>query len=74
MYLRRATMTDMMTENQNTPLPHNTMTSSTKSLLSKNEYMTIQANITTDDPITMRKVMTVQLWEISYAYFLKRNP
>ena len=53
--------TDRQTVNQNTLDPQRTMISSTKSLLGKNEYMTIQIIITAEDPTMINQVITVQL-------------
>lgn len=50
-----------MIVNQKILWPHRSMTSFMKSGLGKNEYMTIQANITMDEPRIITQVITVQL-------------
>jgi hypothetical protein len=51
----------MTTQVQNETFPNKTTTSSLKSLLSKKEKMTIQSNMTTEDPTTTIQVRKVQL-------------
>ena len=59
--LPRATVADRRTVDQNVMLPYKTTTSSTKSLLWKNENITIHNSITNVDPNTTIHVIMVQL-------------
>ena len=60
-YSPRAMTTETRTAVQKVSSPNRITTSSTKSILSNREYMAIQANMTTDEPMMTTHVMTVQL-------------
>ena len=60
-HIPRAITTEMSTATQKVTVPKRMTTSSTKSMLGNREYIAIHASMTTDEPMTITHVMTVQL-------------